>query len=322
MTKYFLGIDAGGTKTHAAIMNSHGQIVGFAANGCGNWERVGLSVVVDSLHEVINEALEGARIDRNEIVSATFAMAGIDWESDANKMGAELANFGFSINPTVMNDANAVLFAGTTDGIGCASIAGTGGKTVANDGQQIRATLGMSLGEGGGAGHIVAEGLQILARMHHGQHQRTSLMDEVLKATGFAREEDLFEAIARDHIAIDESVAPLIFDAAGTGDSAAIEVVTSVARQHAWDVVGLADTLHFPSSIQLVRAGGLHTADSREFNLAFDEVIEASDHDFSSTILKVPPVAGSLMHASQHVGMPLDDKQRATLFHDTLQYSI
>jgi N-acetylglucosamine kinase-like BadF-type ATPase len=322
MTKYFLGIDAGGTKTHAAIMNSNGSIVGFSGNGCGNWERVGLPAVVKSLHEVIDQALATAKIDRTDISSATFAMAGIDWDSDAHKMSNELARFGFVVTPSVMNDAYAVLFAGTTNGVGCASIAGTGGKTVAHDGKTNRATLGMSLGEGGGAGHIVADGLQMLARMHHGQYERTSLMDEILKATGFTQEDALFEAIARDHATIDESIAPLFFDAATNGDSAALEVVTSVARQHAWDVVGLADSLDFSSSIPLVRAGGLHTANSVAFNAAFDDVISASRHSFDSTILQVPPVAGSLMHAAQHVGISLDEQQRETLFHDALQHSI
>jgi N-acetylglucosamine kinase-like BadF-type ATPase len=34
--RYFLGVDAGGTKTHALITDETGQAVGFGAGGPGN----------------------------------------------------------------------------------------------------------------------------------------------------------------------------------------------------------------------------------------------------------------------------------------------
>ena len=318
MTRYFLGIDAGGTKTHAAVMDQHGAVVGFAGNGCGNWERVGIASVMKTLHEVIGDALAHAKIEMNDLSAATFAMAGVDWDSDQTKMLKELEVFNLPVTPTVMNDAYAVLYAGTPRGIGCASIAGTGGKTVAFDGSQDSSTLGMSLGEGGGAGQLVAEALQILARMQHGQHERTSLMTDVLALTGFSRPTTFFEAIARDHLSLEESIAPLVFEKAAAGDSAAIEVVEVVARQHAWDVLGLVEKMNFTDSIALVRAGGLHTANSAEFNAAFDDVIASSDKAFDTSVLEVPPVSGSLLHAANHSGMPLDENQRQRLFTDSL----
>ncbi|MEY4323200.1 MAG: hypothetical protein RL410_981 [Actinomycetota bacterium] len=318
MTKYFLGIDAGGTKTHAAVMDDSGAVVGFAGNGCGNWERVGVAAVMKTLHEVIGDALKQAKVEKRDLSAATFAMAGVDWDSDQTKMSKELEVFGFPITPTVMNDAYAVLYAGTPRGIGCASIAGTGGKTVACDGTQDSSTLGMSLGEGGGAGQLIAEALQILARMQHGQHKRTPLMADVLDLTGFSKPTEFFEAIARDHLSLEESIAPLVFEKAAAGDIAAIEVVEVVARQHAWDVLGLVEKMAFSSPVALVRAGGLHTANSAEFNAAFEDVIASSKVQFDPSILEVPPVSGSLLHAALSCGSALDEKQRHKLFEDSL----
>ena len=37
-----LGVDGGGSKTHAVIVDEQGQLLGFATNGPSNWETVGL----------------------------------------------------------------------------------------------------------------------------------------------------------------------------------------------------------------------------------------------------------------------------------------
>ncbi len=38
---YYLGVDVGGTKTHALIADESGRAVGFAQAGTGSWEVVG-----------------------------------------------------------------------------------------------------------------------------------------------------------------------------------------------------------------------------------------------------------------------------------------
>ena len=82
MSKVFLGVDGGGTKTHACIVDLDGNILGTAANGGANWERSGIRSVQDGLNEIIEEALHSAGATREEIVDSTFALAGIDWEED------------------------------------------------------------------------------------------------------------------------------------------------------------------------------------------------------------------------------------------------
>ena len=314
MTRYFLGVDAGGTKTHAAVMDDSGNILGVAVDGCGNWERVGLTAAVTILENVVSNALNSAKLKFTDLSFSTFALAGVDWESDRKTLEKELLSRGFHDNLHIMNDAFAVLAAGTEDGIGCASIAGTGGKTVACDGQAERATLGMSLGEGGGAGQLADECLRVMAEIRHFQRARTSLSDAVLNATGFSSEEDFFEGIARDNVGLDETIAPLIFLHAAENDPAATEIVKVVAAQHARDVLGVVEDLSFPSQIPLVRAGGLHTAASKTFDSEFERVIRGSDRDFTTTVLLAPPVAGAMIHATKKAGLVFSPKSRENLF--------
>ncbi len=312
MTNFYLGVDAGGTKTHAAVMNSVGQIVGVGVAGTGNWERVGLTAAVRELFVAIDEAVADANVSRSDIKFATFALAGIDWPSDQEMMAKAISQNGLGCNPTVLNDAFAVLFAGSPTGIGVASIAGTGGKTVASDGKQIKETLGMHLGEGGGAGQIVSLALEFLAQMHHGQRPKTAMFDRVLKELNHKDSNSLFQSVARENLGIDESLAPLFFELAVAGDEAAIEIVTSTAHQHAHDVLGIVSQMEFDGPIPLLRAGGLHTAENTIFDDAFNQIIDSSEFTFIPTVLTVVPVVGALMHAAiiNNGGMPADVREQ------------
>ena len=56
-----LGIDGGGTKTHAVIADADGTVRGFATSGPANWEVVGLRGAGESLREATRRALAGGR---------------------------------------------------------------------------------------------------------------------------------------------------------------------------------------------------------------------------------------------------------------------
>lgn len=316
MTDLYLGVDAGGTKTHAAIMNSNGEIIGVGVAGTGNWERVGLTAAVRELFVAIDEALQDAHCDRGSVKYASFALAGIDWPTDQEMMAAAIAKNGLGCEPAVMNDAFAVLYAGSPTGNGVASIAGTGGKTVASDSKQTKETLGMHLGEGGGAGQIVSLALELLAKMHHGQVAKTPMFDRVIKELNQKDANSLFQAVARENLGIDEALAPMFFDLATNGDEAAIEIVSTTARQHAHDVIGIVSQMDFAGEIPLIRAGGLHTAENAIFDSAFNQIIDSSGYSFKSNVLNVVPVVGALMHAALVNNGGMSTEVRAQLLKD------
>jgi N-acetylglucosamine kinase-like BadF-type ATPase len=300
MSKLFLGIDGGGTKTHACIVDVDGNILGTAANGGANWERLGIRSVQDGLNEIIDEALKSAGASRNEIVDSTFALAGIDWEEDQELFMPVTQSLGLQGRCTLINDSFAALFAGAPNGIGTVSIAGTGGKSAGRDGVRTVQTMGMDLGEGGGAGQLISLALESIARSFHGIQPRTALYVELVKFLGFDSAKAFFTAIARDRIHPDESIAPLIFGLASDGDSEAIKVVSHVAKQHALDIYGVVKQLNFASgAIPVVRAGGLHTARNHIFDEEFETELRSLVPQAAISVLEVAPVFGSIVHAAQ-----------------------
>ena len=69
---YFLGIDIGGTKSHALIADETGRAVGFGQGGPGNHEVVGYSGLEAMLVDVTHQALAMTGIGIEQIAGAGF----------------------------------------------------------------------------------------------------------------------------------------------------------------------------------------------------------------------------------------------------------
>ena len=301
MSKVILGIDGGGTKTHACIIDLDGNVLATAAHTAANWERIGVDAVQKSLNEIIDAVCTKANVSRTDIVDSTFALAGIDWEEDKELLSPVVSSLGLESKCSLINDSFAALFAGIPQGIGCVSIAGTGGKSAGRTATKSVQTMGMELGEGGGAGQLVDIALDLIAQAHHGVIEKTDLYTRLPLAVGFKDPVEFFTAIARSRIQLDESLAPLIFELADGGDAIAIEAVTRVAKQHAIDIQGIVKQLDFSGApIELIRAGGLHTAGNQNFERIFEQVLLASLPTVRMRVLDVSPVFGAVMHAAHH----------------------
>lgn len=299
MSKVILGIDGGGTKTHACLVDLEGNILATAANGGANWERVGISAVQKSLDEIIDSVCAKASVSRGDIVDSTFALAGVDWEEDKKLLAPVVSALGLEGRCQLINDSFAALFAGIPQGIGCVSIAGTGGKSAGRTQKGSVQTMGMELGEGGGAGQLVDTALDLIARAHHGIAEKTDLYKQLPAAVGFNDPIEFFTAVARGRVQLDETLAPLIFSLADQGDVGAIEVVTKVAQQHATDIEGIVKQLNFDgSTIELIRAGGLHTAANQIFDESFEKSLKTALPNLHMRVLDVSPVFGAVMHAA------------------------
>src|SRR6266567_7555730 len=76
--KYFLGIDGGGTKTHAVITDSSYRVLGEGFSGAANPLRVGLEEAVRHIDQAVSDACAQAGIELDDIDSACAAIAGIN----------------------------------------------------------------------------------------------------------------------------------------------------------------------------------------------------------------------------------------------------
>jgi N-acetylglucosamine kinase-like BadF-type ATPase len=64
MSAYYMGVDLGGTKSHALIADETGRALALGKAGPGNHESVGYEQMTQVLQDITGQALAGAGIDR------------------------------------------------------------------------------------------------------------------------------------------------------------------------------------------------------------------------------------------------------------------
>ena len=229
MTKYFLGIDVGSSKTHALITDQAGNALGFGESGPGNHEVVGYSGLVGALTMAVDEVLASADLEKSQISGVGFGISGYDWPSEKAPIFQSIATLGFDAPIEVVNDTILGLLAGSSEGWGIAIVSGSGCNCRGWDPehrQEGRVTGdGWAMGEGAGASDLVMKAKQAVAHEWTRRGPPTQLTTAFLKYTNSSSLEEMLEGLVIETIRLDARAAPLVFQAANAGDLVAIEVI-------------------------------------------------------------------------------------------------
>jgi N-acetylglucosamine kinase-like BadF-type ATPase len=298
--QYILGIDVGGTKTHALVTTFDGKIVSVASGEGANWENIGLENAVSSVHTIALEALHSSSLTFSDIAATTLAMAGADWDEDSQLLHQRLVKKGFPDNSRVVNDALAALYAGAEDGIGCVSVAGTGGKVIGRDSKNMFSSMGGILGEASGAHQLSYEILKEAVHAYNGRIDKSELYFEII---GELTELEFFRRLMREGFDPFPGYAPRVFEYAAKGDNLARNAVITTASEHAEDVIAIARKLKLDGPLVVVCSGGLHTSKSELFTTVFQNRVSQAFENVRFNVLDVPPVVGAVAHAAESIGI-------------------
>lgn len=257
-----VGVDGGGTSTDVVVADLAGEVIASVRTGGSNHESIGLEAMSVVLADAIGEALGTAGRQHADVAAAVFGLAGVDWPSDVDRAGAALAGIEFGGPRLVVNDSQIALRAGCTQPWGIVSSVGTGSVTagVGRAGQWFR-TMAVGFGEPSGSGTIVSDALHAIAAEYHGTAEPTALTQRFLDALGHGDVLSMFEAITRGHAPALRSLAPVVTEAADTGDKVARRLVTDVALAHVDVALAVARRLHLADDdFELVTAGSVHAS--------------------------------------------------------------
>ena len=133
MTRYFLGVDIGNTKSHALICDETGQALGCGIGGPGNHETYGKDGFQRVLNGVVTEAIRAANIAPGDIVGAGYGIAGYDWSEDRPLIDEVIASLGLTVPYQAYIDAVPGLVAGASRGWGVSVTSGTGVNAFGRD---------------------------------------------------------------------------------------------------------------------------------------------------------------------------------------------
>jgi len=254
--EYTLGVDGGGSKTDAVIIDADGAAVGAGLGGASNANFTPRRVVTASFRSAIRSAIRHARID-----PARITRAGCTFGTVAREVLAEL---GIPAEPCWFGES-AVAFerAGIDELRGVAMTAGTGSSCAVMDGSGTHISAGgwgPLLGDEGSAYSIGLAGIRRALLADEGRGGPTSLVDAVCR---YFEVPKVRQAIGKlCDLKINQPLlagfAPEVAAAAEQGDSVAIEVVQSAGDQLGALVTFLAAKAFGPEDeFPVVLAGGV-----------------------------------------------------------------
>ena len=228
---YFLGLDAGGTKTHCLISDGEGRVVGFGQAGTGSYEYEGVEPAARENTKAVQSALDSAGIALDQVSAIGMGVAGADLPEDYVMLEEKIYTPLFGEIPRVFrNDSMAGLRGGLRDPFGVVVACGTGcvcaGRNRNGDETRVGG-LGDEFGDMTSGSSIGREGLETVWRTREGVIPPTRMTDLFLEKAGCGDLEQFFLRIYRREMSIAdlEPMAKLVHDAAFEGDSAACDIL-------------------------------------------------------------------------------------------------
>ncbi len=304
----FLGIDAGGTKTHALLADESGAALGLGHAGPGNWEGVGLDGTYRALHEATREALACVGAAPADVTAAAYGLAGLDWPSDEERLRPVIERMGVGGPQILVNDAFVALRAGAPWGV--VVIAGTGTICAGrNRGDKTARTLGLGwmFDDWGSAPEVAGACIQAVARAHTGHAPHTSLTERLVELFETRDSGDLLEQLSRGRYNLQAHIAEIIqalAEEACRGDSSAVEVSWRGGRELGERATTVIRQLGMQGeTFDVILAGGLFRTHNPVLLEALDETVRATAPHAHLSPLEAPPVAGSVLLAMDAAGV-------------------
>lgn len=300
-----LGIDGGGTKTHAVITDSRLNILGEGIAGPSNPLRVGISNAATAVREAIDKACARAGVHRTDIVAAEIGLAGGKREDIRSRLREALSSLGIG-SLEIVTDADVALFGATGGKPGLVVIAGTGSICCGINGQGKRACAGgwgpLAGDEGGGA-WIARRALQAVAHASDGRGPETTLSKLACAYFNVKIADDLSTALYAPQMT-NERIAGFgkrVIEAAQNRDAVARRVICDAGRELGLAAVAVIRKLRMTrDTFQVAYVGGVFKASELVLVPLRQEVSSVAPKAFFGPPQLSPAVAAARM-AQEHL---------------------
>ncbi len=316
MTRYFLGIDIGATKSHALVADETGRALGLGTGGPGNWEVVGYDGLSATLNTITDQALAAAKVSKARIAGLGLGIAGYDWPSQDEPNRQAIATLGIAAPYAFVNDTTLGLIAGAAQGWGVAVVSGTSCNCRGRgpDGREGRVTgEGWRFAEFAGAGELVAKAIAAVSLAWSRRGPPTRLTEAFTGLTGATDAMDLLEGLAVYRYDLSAEAAPWVFQVAAEGDAVAQEVIRWAGRELGSMAIGVIRQLGIEQmDFEVVLIGSMFKG-GPALTDALAETVHALAPGARLVRLAAPPVVGGVLLAMQQAGLDTAALRRTLL---------
>ncbi len=328
-----LAVDGGGSKIDATLVSRAGRVLGAVRVDGSVFDELGSGESPDGevpgLGAVVRAVAADAGRDPGSLPIAdlgVYCVAGADLPSDDRRIVRALRHRRWTTEDVVRNDTFAVLRAGSDRGWGVAVVSGFGMNCsgVSPDGRTVRfPALGSISGDWGGGMDIGRDALWHAVRARDGRGEPTVLVDALPRHFGLRSARAVMEALYFRRLGERRLVelAPVVFRAAGEGDS----VARSIVDRQADEVVAMAGAairrLRLASEdVDVVLGGGVFRATDGPFFERIERGLRVVADRVRMVVLVEPPVVGAALLGLDLLGVDgrAGARVRAALTHDRL----
>jgi N-acetylglucosamine kinase-like BadF-type ATPase len=295
-----VGVDGGGTRTRAAVLNG-ARILGEGAAGPSNPLRVGIASGASAIREAVDKACAAAFIHRDDLVAAGVGLAGIRRKDVRTRMHDVLVQTLEIKNVELVSDGDIALYGATDGRPGVVVISGTGSIAVGMNRQGKRAYAGgwgPVAGDEGSGSWIARRALQSVARATDGRGPKTSLTAAACEFFQVATPDDLSTAIYAPTITNDRiaGFSKLVIQTARDGDEVAHEILKDAGKELGKAAVTVIHKLKMDQErFQVAFIGGVFAAGELVTQPLVEQVMKHSPKAFIDNPSFSPTIAAGRM---------------------------
>jgi len=260
-----VGVDGGGTKTEAVIMDADLRVIGEGRSGASNPLRVGIANAAAAVREAMDSACAAAKVRRTDLEAAEVGLGGTRRKELRERMRETLLPLGIH-DLEVVTDADIALYGATDGAPGVVVIAGTGSICCGMNARGKKFCAGgwgPIAGDEGAGAWIARRALRAVAWASDGRGPQTLLTDLACNYFHVSTADDLTTAIYAPTIT-NERIAGFgkdVVEAAKLKDPTAEQIITDGGRELGVAVVAVIRALQMErEEFQIAHVGGVFRA--------------------------------------------------------------
>jgi N-acetylglucosamine kinase-like BadF-type ATPase len=302
--KYLIGMDGGGTKTKCVLTDINLKPIHETTGGPSNFLVIGTEKVSETILNLISDIATSQNISPTEIESIVLGTTGGGRRSDAEILEAQIKKDALQKSITinqllVESDARIALEGAFSGKAGSILIAGTGSIMFGKDeiGEIHRVGgFGRFIGDEGSGYRIGRIGLNAVARYFDGRAKQTKIVDLLQQEFSISSSEELITEVYRNNFNI-PSVAPLVFEAAESGDKIAQRILEDEANELFLHLSAMKIKLNV-AFLKVSLIGSLLTT-ANYFSYLFNEMVVRKFNDVQIKEAEHSPEFGAALMAKQ-----------------------
>jgi N-acetylglucosamine kinase-like BadF-type ATPase len=299
--EYIIGIDGGGTKTQCIIANQKNEVLFKCTGKPSTFLMLGTETVAETILELIQKCAENLLINLSDIAIVLLGTTGAGRRPDAERLETAFNQLckskNIEINFRVESDARIAIEGAFSGKPGSILIAGTGSIMFGKDSEgnvQRTGGFGRYIGDQGSGYMIGRKGLIAVSKDFDGRGNPTLISKFLLEKFNIDSPEKLITEIYKNNFDI-ASAAPLVLDAAGAGDEAALSILEEEAEELVVHIATMYKKLNEPV-LNLAFIGGIISGDN-DYSKILKEKINKNLPKINLIKPEHPPEMGAIFMA-------------------------